>query len=511
MIETSSARQPVETKKITRKRLLTGVTMSRWSLPLILVFQALISVTLLRNTAFQDEALYVYAGEQIWQHWLHGLPLLDNYSYYFSGNPYVYPIIAGALDLLGGLELVRVFSLVCMLIVTACGYYVTKQLFNQKSAVFAAIFFVCQGPVLFLSRLATYDPLCICLVAVGATLAVNASQAQRPWRALGIGPFLVLAFFAKYAALLFIPSVLAILALCTLLRWGWRSMLVRGMLGALSLAVAGTLAALVVLHFDPSMLHAVHATTTNRIVTGAYSRPVLAEHVVQMVGLSYAVGLAGLIFARKKHLLLALLFLGSALLIPTYHIYKAELISLDKHLGFSMFFVMPVAGYALSSLSGFRRAFSPGRYWLAGVAACLMLFLVGTGEAQNMYSSWPSTTDLAYVFKTQARPGSGRFLAEQFEVSRYNLRDVTYTWQWTGLDFFEYTDKQGHYYVGAEAYVKAINDGYFALIQLNYGYDIQTALLISHAIEQSKKYDLIDVIPFQDSYGTGHFWVWRKH
>jgi hypothetical protein len=155
--------------------------------------------------------------------------------------------------------------------------------------------------------------------------------------------------------------------------------------------------------------------------------------------------------------------------------------------------------------------FSPGRYWLSGVAICLMLFLVGTGEAQNMYSSWPSTTQLAYVFNTQVRPGSGRYLAEQFEVSRYNLRGDTYTWQWSGLDFFEYTDKRGHYYFGNDAYVKAINDGYFDLIQLNYGYDIQTAILISHAIEHSKKYDLIDKIPYRDSYGTGYFWIWRKN
>ncbi len=510
MIETSSPQQSIEMKKITRKRLLTDVTMSRWSLPLILAFQALLSWVLLRNTAFQDEALYIYAGRQIWQHWLVGLPLVESYSYYFSGYPYAYPIIGGGLDMLGGLELVRSFSLACMLIVTACGYYVTKKLFNQKSAVFAALFFVCHGPVLFLSRLATYDPFCLCLLAVATALAVNASLAQRPWRALSIGPFLVLAFFAKYAALLFIPSILATLALCTLFRWGWKSMLVRGMLGVLSLVVVGTLAAMVVIHFDPSMLHAIQATTTNRMVIEVYSRPGLAEHVVEMVGLSYAVGLAGLAFARKKHLLIALLFLGSALLVPAYHIYKAELVSLDKHLAFSMFFMMPVAGYALASLSGFRRAFSPGRYWLSGVALCLMLFLVGAREAQDMYSSWPPTTELAYALNTQVRPASGHYLAEQFEVSRYNLRSDTYTWQWTGLDFFEYTDKQGHYYFGNEAYVKAINDGYFTLIQLNYGYHIQTDILIAQAIEHSKKYNLIAKIPYQDYYGTGYFWIWRK-
>jgi Dolichyl-phosphate-mannose-protein mannosyltransferase len=510
VIETSLPQRSVETKTITRKRQLADLKMSRWSLPLILAFQALLSWILLQNTAFQDEALYVHAGEQIWQHWLHGLPLLDPYSYYFSGYPYVYPIIGGALDMVGGLELVRSFSLVCMLIVTTCGYYVTKQLFDQKSAVFAAIFFVCQGPVLFLGRLSTYDPLCLCLVAVGTALAVKASLAQRPWWALGIGPLLVLAFGAKYAALLFIPSILATLALCTLLRLGWRSMLVRGTLGVLSLGVVGTLAAMAVIHFDPSMLHALVGSTINRVVHVEYSRLGLAEHVVVIAGLSFAVGLAGLVFARKKHLLIALLLLGSALLVPAYHIDKAELISLDKHLGFSMFFVMPVAGYALASLSGFRRAFSPGRYWLSGVAICLILFLVGAQEARDMYSNWPSTTELMYVFNTQVRPASGRYLAEQVEVARYYLQGDTYTWQWSGLDFFEYTDKQGHYYVGNEAYVKAINDGYFALIQLNYGYNLQTAILISQAIEQSKKYKLIDKIPYQNYYGTGYFWVWRK-
>jgi 4-amino-4-deoxy-L-arabinose transferase-like glycosyltransferase len=510
MIQVSSTQQPVETKKIARKRLLTGMTMSRWSLPLILAFQALISWILLQNTAFQDEALYIYAGRQIWQQWLGGPPSLDRYSYYFSGYPYVYAIIGGGLDMVGGLMLARSFSLACMLVVTVCGYYVTKKLFNQKSAIFAAVFFVCQGPVLFLSHLATFDSLCLCLLAVGTALAVSASLARRPWWVLGIGPILVLAFGSKYAALLFIPPVLSILVLCTLLRWGWISMLVRGSLGVLSLFVVGVPVAVIVIHFDPDVLHALAATTTNRAAILTATRLGLAEHVVEMVGLSFAIGLLGLVFAGKKHLLIALLFFGSALLIPTYHIYKAEVISLDKHLGYSMFFVMPVAGFALASLSGFRLSVSPGRYWLSGIALCLILFLVGAGEAENMFSSWPATTNLTYVFKTQVRPASGHYLVEQFEVSRYYSQDDTYNWQWTGLDFFEYTDKQGHYYFGKEAYVKAVNDGYFDLIQLNYGFNTQTAVIIQQAIKYSKKYVLIDKIPYQDSYGSGYFWIWRK-
>ncbi len=510
VIEISSLQPPVKAKKITRKRLLAGVTIARWPLLWILAFQALFSWILLQNTAFQDEALYVYAGRQIWQAWLGGPPLYDPYSYYFSGDPYFYPLIGGALDRLGGLELARAFSLLCMLLVTICGYYVTKKLFNQRSAVFAALFFVSQGPVLFLNRLATYDPLCLCLLAVGITLAVNAGLARRPWRALGIGPVLVLAFVAKYVALLFIPSALTALLVCTLLRWGWRSMLLRGALGVLSLAVAGTLLAFVMIHFDPRVLHAIGATTTNRVIEQKYSRLGLTENVAEIVGLSYALGLAGFVFAPKKHRLLALLFLGSSLLIPTYHIYKAEMISLDKHLGFGMFFAMPVAGYALASLSSLRGRFLSGRYWLASVAICLILLQLGAQKAQFMYSSWPSTTRLVYVFQTQVRPANGHYLAEQVEVLRYALENETYSWQWSGPYFFEYTDKQGHYSSGDEAYLKAVNDGYFDLIELNFDANVRLDLLIAQAIERSKQYTLIAKIPNWDAYGSNYFFVWHK-
>ncbi len=510
MIEVSTAQPLNKTKKIVRKHSSVDPKLARWSLPLVLAFQAVVAWVLLQNTAFQDEALYVYAGQQILEHWFGGLPLLDNYSYYFSGNPYIYPLIAGALNMAGGIQLVRAFSVLCMLIVTSCAYYVTKKLFNQPSAIFAAIFLVCQGPILFLSRLATYDPLCICLLAIAMALAVKTGYTRRPWWALMVGPFLVLAFGAKYAALLFIPSILAMLILCTLLKRGWASMLIRGFLCGVSLVVSAVIATYVIIHFDPDMLHALAATTTSRVVEQGTPRLTLVLHIVQMIGLAYGVALVSLFFARKRQLFIIFLLLGSTLLVPAYHVYKYELISLDKHLGFSMFFAAPAAGYALASLSGFRHKFSSGRYWLSGVAICLALLFVGAQEAYDMYTAWPDTTKLAYMLNTQVRSGNGHYLMEQYEVSRYNLRDNTYNWQWIGLDFFQYTDKQGRYYIGDDAYAKAINDGYFDIIQLNYGFDHATALSITDDINQSKKYELVAKIPFHDVYGTGYFSVWRK-
>ncbi len=66
VIETSSPQLSFETKTITRKPQLADLMMSRWLLPLILAFQALISWLLLQNTVFQDEALGKLLG-RCWQ------------------------------------------------------------------------------------------------------------------------------------------------------------------------------------------------------------------------------------------------------------------------------------------------------------------------------------------------------------------------------------------------------------------------------------------------------------
>ncbi|GCE17689.1 hypothetical protein [Dictyobacter kobayashii] len=59
-----------ETRHITKKQFAFGTIIARWPLLVILAFQAIISLVTLHNTAFQDEALYLYAGQQIFNHWM---------------------------------------------------------------------------------------------------------------------------------------------------------------------------------------------------------------------------------------------------------------------------------------------------------------------------------------------------------------------------------------------------------------------------------------------------------
>lgn len=497
-----------------RRRVLAGSS-SIGLLSLILTLQVMLSWTLLHNTAFQDEALYIYIGRQIWSHWVHGAPIYDNFSFYISGYPYVYPVLAGPLDRLGGVELVRALSTLLMLGVTMCGYYVTKTLFDRKAALLAAVFFAVQGPVLFLGRLATYDPLCLCILALSVALMAYVGETRRHWLALGMGPLLVLAFFSKYLAIVYIPPLLLLLFLCAFRRWGWREAARCVAIGAGSFLVVGALAAFAVEIWDQAMIHGLFSSTTNRVVASTYPRTQMLARGLQLASASFVVAIIGFVLiVRQSNLRVAaisLTLLGMACITPAYHLYKAEPTSFDKHFAYGMFFLMPMAGYLLATLATRRKSWEPNGYWLSSIAIVLILLSIGIRNAQYMYSTWPTSNGLTYVLRTQVRLASGRYMAESRDVVRYYLQDVTYTWQWTGPDFFQYTDTKGHYYVGQEAYVHAIDDGYFNLVEIDYqGDQVPLDLLIVKAIESSHRYDLIASIPNSDAFGTGYYFVYRK-
>ena len=80
-------------------------------LMIILTIQAVLSLRLVwSNTAYIDEATYLWAGHLEIAHWLHGAPV-PLFQTWFSGAPVVYPPIAAVADSLGGLIGARILSL----------------------------------------------------------------------------------------------------------------------------------------------------------------------------------------------------------------------------------------------------------------------------------------------------------------------------------------------------------------------------------------------------------------
>ena len=144
---------------------------------MVLCVQAALSLRLIRvNTAFQDEALYLWAGHMEWSHWLHGtsVPL---YASYFSGAPVLYPPLGALADSVGGLAGARLLSLCFMLAATAALWGTTSRLYGKRAAFFAAGLWAVLGPTLHLGAFATYDAMSLCLLAVACWFAVHAGPA----------------------------------------------------------------------------------------------------------------------------------------------------------------------------------------------------------------------------------------------------------------------------------------------------------------------------------------------
>ena len=268
------------------------------------------------------------------------------------------------------------------------------------------------------------------------------------------------------------------------------------------------------LNLDKQALTGLSVTTTNR-VGSIEAMPILVmQHIAMMEGIFFGLAFLGPLLCGKHRLPTGLLLFASALLAPLYHTYKGELVSLDKHLAFSTFFLAPLAGFAIASLVGLwqkRFVHSVRLSWFTALALCLLTFPLGLQQSRNLYQGWPPSTQLTTLLRPRVHQGIGHYLAEDFDVLRYNLKDETDIWQWTSLDYFVYTDKAGHDLSGEAAYTAAIREGYFDLIELSYGYHTPLAMRIDQNLTASKLYDLVARIPIHSSYGDGYFWLWSKH
>lgn len=194
---------------------------------LILIVQALLSARLLwANTAFQDEALYIWAGHLELAHWLHSVPAPD-FATYFSGAPTVYPPLAALADNLGGLATARLLSLTFMLGSTVLLYLTARRLFSRRVAIMSAAFFGTLGWADQLGAFATYDAMAIFLIAFSSWLVVRACGWPSETLLIIASVALTLADAAKYASALWNPIVVGLVIL-TATEGGWLRRLMRG-------------------------------------------------------------------------------------------------------------------------------------------------------------------------------------------------------------------------------------------------------------------------------------------
>jgi hypothetical protein len=488
------------------------------ALPLtaILTVQAILSLRLMwSNTAFPDEALYLWSGRLEWAHWLHGTSI-PNFPTYFSGAPVVYPPLGAMASAIGGLIGARILSLAFMLSATALLHGVTRRLFNRRAANFAAALFVGLAASQFLGAFATYDAMALMLLALATWLSVRAAACTFAWRIcllLAAAGALALADAAKYAATLFDIIVIVIAGLAAWRMAGRKN----GIVAVLTVSWVLFLLLFAGIRLgghtywrgiNYTTLTRAHGTSSAAgIITDSFG---WAAVIIILAAIGSAVAVAKQ--AQLATRVCACVMGGAIILAPANQARIHVFTSLFKHVGFGAWFAAAVAGYALASFPAAVPAVKRRGALIAGTSVAIAGLLAGASLAQTHFVSWPNTAKFISQLRPLLPAHKGRVLAaDNGNVIEYYLPDELNGMIFSGPWFLRYQDPNtGKYLASRRAYSDAVKHRYFSVIALSFGDSRAIDEVISKDIRTYGGYQLVATLPYRTAGLSSAFRIWVR-
>jgi hypothetical protein len=480
-----------------------------WPLLAVLVVQTVLSLRLVwANTAFEDEAEYLWAGHLEWAHVLHGTPL-PQFSAYFSGAPVIYPPLGALADSVGGLAAARILSLVFMLGATTALWATANRLFGRRAAFFAAALFAFLGPTLYLGSFATYDAMSLFLVALAAWFVVRAGDRQDAtgWM-IAAGAALALANATAYTSALFDIVVLLLALVTAFPKPG----------GKLAAARPVTILAVGVVLLIPALLiggsrylHGIEQTTVFR-VSGTGSALAVAGDAWAWTGVVVICAVCGVVISwisrpRSAQAWLLTLLACAALLVPVDQAFLHTADSLNKHVDLGAWFAAIAAGYAVDKVIAAAPA---GNMRTVTSSACLAALAfpiaLGAGQSRAFSTSWPNSSAFIAILGPLVDHGTGRLLVEDPSIAEYYLPAGSQWERWSstrnivlpsGTPTGGPSDAEGVVGPGnAGTFATKIEEGYFSLIALNFSDTTSLDQSIAADIHRNHHYQPIEVVPY---------------
>jgi Dolichyl-phosphate-mannose-protein mannosyltransferase len=491
------------------KRVLGRHAPSWWPLVAVLIVQAALSLRLVgADTAFEDEATYLWAGHLEWANWLHGAPI-PPFAAYFSGAPVVYPPIGALADSVGGLTAARILSLAFMLGATALLWGAAVRLYGRLAAFFAAALFAVCGPTLHLGSFATYDAMAVFLIALAAWCVIRAGDSgDVTGRMVAAGAVLALANVTAYSSVLFDPIVILIALLRAFPKPGGKTAARRI---AILLVVLITLLLVGVLIGGSSYLGGFDRTTLLR-APGAASWLTVLRDSLSWTGVITVLAVCGIVISlmtrqgRTRTWLLVVLTIA-AILGPLEQARLHTAASLDKHVGLGAWFAAIAAGYAVD---WFIAAAPAGRNRTLTCGACVLAlaFPISLGASQSwaFSTSWPNSAGFTAILSPLVDHSHGRLLVEDPTVAEYYLPAGSQWQRWSstrnivlpsGASTGGPTQKAGVVGPGdAGTFAMYIREGYFSLIALNFADTTALDHSIAADIKHDHNYRKVEIVPF---------------
>jgi hypothetical protein len=389
------------------------------ALPLIVILtvQVVLSLRLVwSNTAFTDEALYLWAGRLEWSHWLHNTPI-PPFPIYFSGAPVLYPPIGALANSVGGLAGARILSLCFMLGATLFLYDVTRRIFDRYTAIFASALFSGLGSAQYLSAFATYDAMALCLLATATWLGVRAAACRSAARRVALillsTGVMVTADATKYAACLFDPVILTVIV-C----FHWRELGRRAAVTTASLMLSATAIGITIaLALGGAPYSAGIASTTLSRAQGNW--PIFGILFVSAGWVGAVAGLAviGAIAAScawrtGPERVLVWTLAAAAFLAPAEQARIHVFTSLFKHVAFGGWFAAAMAGYALTAFIRTVPATKVRGALQATLSLIMVTWIVGLMLATNQFGSWANANPVLPALTATLRANPGPLLVD---------------------------------------------------------------------------------------------------
>ena len=484
---------------------------------LILAIQAYLSLRLVHlDSAFADEALYLWAGHQDWAKLLHGTPM-PPFPTYLSGSPAFYPPIGALADTIGGLTGARVLSLIFMLVCTSLLWLTGCRLYGRTAGFFAAALWAFLGETLRLGAFATYDPMACMFLTIAAYCAVRAGQSSTHghfW-AMASAIALTVANCAKYATGLFDPVVIVLVIVVALTQDRSRKRAARlaAVTGGYLVIFLVTLLAIATVG-NGYYTTGIAATTTSRASGGQTAMFILNSiwpFIRVIVPLTVLGSVLCLWLERDLYRrLLTLLLAVTGTLAPLNQIRIHTSTSLSKHEDFAAWFMALAAGYAVSALMR-GPLFTRGVVASAGLGAIATTLVIALPYATYADSYWPNTTQAITVVRPLVEHTRGEILFQNPSILDYYMQgDSDWGTLWIRISGQSSLRlPSGHTTddapVGSDGipgpYITAIHHGYFKLIVLNKTFGNTFDARLIPAVKADSEYRLVSQ--------TSEFLIWQ--